>query len=368
MNKNLSKSSIAIRLIMSFFFIISCSENITNPILFANILCYAKYINGNWEIVINNEGIVKNISNTTKEDNYPEWSPNGKYIIYEHIASSESSDVYCYDIEKDITIDLTSDAEIYFATLPFWTPDGQKIAFGYHQIGGGYFEYIMEKDGSNKRKIIEQDEGIYSYPSIYFYNDSYNFIYIMDSRKVFKSNIDNTVNEFLFDIYQVLNSSGNDLTIRSFNPITEDLIITKKNSDGILGIASFNLKTRKLATIISPEEGYNLNFKSYSKDYSKFAFLGNKAETDDKEFLAECENGVVKKLVELDTHSNGNHETFSYNPLQFSPDGKYISFSRIIWGSSEGWITQYESLYIVDTTNGNTQFIDTGMNPSWKTR
>lgn len=362
MNKNLSKSSIAIRIIICFIMIISCSDNITSPISVENVLCYAKYINGNWEIVINNEGTVKNISNTTKEDNYPQWSPDGKHIIYQHITSSESSDVYCYDIEKDITINLTSDAEIYFATLPIWTPDGQKIAFGYHQIGGGYFEYIMEKDGSNKRKITDQSA------DIYFYNDSYTFIYIVDNKKVFKSNIDNTVNEFLFDIYQELNSSGNDLTIRSFNPITEDLVITKKNSDGILGIASFNLKTRKLTTIISPEEGYNLIFKNFSKDYSKFAFLGNKAETDDKEFLAVCENGVVKKLVELDTHSNGNHETFSHNPLQFSPDGRYIAFSRIIWGDSGGWVTQSESLYIVDITNSNTQLIDTGMNPSWKSQ
>jgi dipeptidyl aminopeptidase/acylaminoacyl peptidase len=349
-----------------FFIINSCGENITSPTSFGEELCYAKVINGNWEIVINNSGNVKNISNTNSEDNYPEWSPDGKYIIYQHITSNIETDIYCYDIKKDSTINLTSDAESYFAITPIWTPDGQKIVYGYHQIGMPYYIYIMDKDGSNKRKIIEQDADIYSYPRIYFYDDSYTFIYIVDNKKIYKNNIDNTGNEFLFDIYQELNSNGNDLTIRDFNPITEDFVITKVNSDSLLEIMTYNIKTRELATIVSSGEGYNLVFKCFSKDYSKFAFTGNKAKTFDKEYLSVYENGVERRLVELDVYGNDNKETFSYNPMRFSPIGSNLAFSRIIWGSSGGMITQENYLYIVDSSNGNVKVIDTGQHPSWK--
>lgn len=344
--------------------IFGCKEIVSPeiPISINNIwnLCYVKGIDNNWEVVINNRGSIKNISNTPKEDNYPQWSQDGKYIIYVHFTASAATDIYRYDIEKDSTLNLTSDSESYQASRPRWAPDGQKIYFGYHQIGGPYMAYIMDKDGTNKRKIIEQNPGIYSYPDVYFYNDSYNFIYVVDRKKVYKSNIDNTINEFLFDIYQELNTTY--IAIQGFNTITEDLLITKRKSDEKNEIVTYNIKTRILNIMLTSSEGH-INQIKYSKDFSKIALV--EAISGDEEYLSILENGEKKRLVQLDTHSTGsyetfNYETFSYNPMQFSSDGRYLAFSQIIWGTS-----LIERLFIVDVTNGDLQFIDSGHHPSW---
>ena len=52
-----------------------------------------------------------------------------------------------------------------------------------------------------------------------FYSDSYSFLYVIDYTKVYKTNIDNTYNQFLFDFNQTFNQTIN---IQDFNPYTEE--------------------------------------------------------------------------------------------------------------------------------------------------
>ena len=56
--------------------------------------------------------------------------------------------------------------------------------------------------------------------------------------------------------------------------------------------------------------------------------------------------------------------SFSWNQMQFSPDDKYIAFSKNYWQSGE-WIWWKEYLYVVDITTGVTTLVDKGFNPSW---
>ncbi|GAG54771.1 unnamed protein product [marine sediment metagenome] len=63
--------------------------------------------------------------------------------------------------------------------------------------------YIMDKDGGNREKLLDFNA------DIYFYSDSYHFIYApvgtyssMD-KHVNKSNIDGTLNLLLFDLTTV---------------------------------------------------------------------------------------------------------------------------------------------------------------------
>lgn len=73
----------------ALFFLNGCKDNPTTPIdhLITGDyeLCYDKPYNGNWEVFINNISGTnpQDISNYLEDDDeYPEWSPDGKYIVY----------------------------------------------------------------------------------------------------------------------------------------------------------------------------------------------------------------------------------------------------------------------------------------------
>lgn len=153
----------------------SCKEKslpITPEISYSNDICYMRDFNGNWDICINsiNGDALQNISNSPWQDSDLSWSSNGKFIAYTHFNNSQYTDIYLFDVEKKQTINLTPDNE-YEAYAPRWTPDGKKIIFSYHTIGQNRYTYIMNYDGTDKKKILDFEA------TVYFYSDNYRFIY-----------------------------------------------------------------------------------------------------------------------------------------------------------------------------------------------
>jgi len=332
---------------------IGCKDKITPPVIDGDYsLCYEASYNGHSEIFTNNiTGTArKDISNYSGDDEYPQWSPDGRYIVY-----SRSSGVVVYDTKTQANTVLTTDS-VDAGLMPQWTPNGKiffycRSSYDVHDPGA---TYIMNPDGSRKKKILDSEA------SIYFYHDSYTFLYIIGT-KVYKTNIDNTFNEFVLE----LPSPGSDqfVTIRDFNPLTGDFLVSTNTIPGSSdAIATYNVETKQFNQLVTAEEGYVLYLQKYSNDFSKIAFVEG---SSNDEYLSVLENGVKRRLVRIPATTPPVH--FSFEPMQFSPDGKYNAFSKQVFQSGQ-WVSWTEYLYAVDVATGNVQYIDEGFYPSWNPR
>lgn len=330
-----------------FIIIISCKDKITDPFsIGGNVICYEKSYNGHWEIFTSNitGSNPQNISNYSGDDEYPQWSPDGRYIVY----SRRGMVVAVYDTKNKSNTILTSDT-MQAGQMPGWMPNG-KIYFTYRGPfwASPWATYIMNPDGSDKRKILDLVASI-----IYFYSDNYTFLYVVDWTKVYKTNIDSTLNEFIVDIN----------AIQGFNPYKEELLISQPTTDGIYVIGTYSIRTKNLVVLLTAEEGYTFSHLKYSKDYSKIALIEH---SDKDEYLSVLENGVKKRLVRIPASSPPVY--FSYQPMEFSPDGRYIAFSEQIFHSGQ-WVSFSTPLFIVDILDGALRQLDDEAHcPSWNPR
>jgi len=344
-------------IILSAFiiFIISCDDNTinSNPSNSPD-LCYQKMDdNSHWQIFTNNISGTnpENISNNPNNDCYdPAWSPDGQYIAFRWDKSVGGCDIYLYDIFSDSLINLTTDlSATESASLPEWTPDGEKIVYTQRNNGINY-QYIMNKDGSDKRKLNDWIN--------FFYNDSYHIICQRDN-SIFKSNIINSVNEFIIDIKAI----GEEYTkLYDFNPITEDLLFLIADTPRKTNIiAEYNVQTQKLDTLSVADSGWVYLLPQYSNDYAKIAFIERNYDKDISNMVI-IENGVKKDLVTLT-----DEDEWIYNsPIVFSPYDNYLAYSKNI--NQEGYLVWWKSyLYIVNIETKKIKFIDgeSAVDPVW---
>lgn len=346
-------------LIICIFILLNSCKN--NPIAPMNQLitgdyelCYQKPYNGNWEVFINNITGTnpENISNYLEDDDeYPQWSPDGKYIVYSRQVPIMGPWVIVYSVQSKKEINLTPDG-MGGSQIPKWTPNG-KVYFYYSNDYGDYHGmFVMNPDGSNKKKILDIDV------DIYFYSDSYNFLYTiidMDQYSVYKSNIDNTVNEFIADLKQTVN---HDVSVNGFNPYTEELLTSTMAPDSISEIGLYNIKTNAFNPLIKSDRTTSFTQYTFSNDYKKIAFVTRT--NDGQRYLSIYKEDIIKRLLTI----SGN-EWFDWNPMQFSPDDKYIAFSKNVFGSGP-YLNWKSYLYVADVSSGVTQIIDEGICPSWK--
>jgi Tol biopolymer transport system component len=213
-------------------------------------LCYEKFVNNHWEIFTNNiSGInPQNISNYYDDDEYPQWSPDGRYIVYSRSQPIGGLLIIVYDTKTQTSKDISDGGEADLQ--PQWTPDS-KVFFGYPHTWSKYQgTYLMNPDGSDRKKILDTTG------TIYFYNDSYTFLYIVDT-KVYKTNIDNSLNELVLELPS--HSSNDFVTIRDFNPLTGDLLVNTNTISGSSNaIATFNVENKLVKLLIAAEVDYVL--------------------------------------------------------------------------------------------------------------
>ncbi|MGC1377310.1 MAG: DUF5050 domain-containing protein [Anaerolineales bacterium] len=116
----------------------------------------------NWNIYrmdMSGKNIQKVINNKDVVADYPDWSPDGKFIaasLVEKCATTAAScnyDIYTLNADGTQLKNLTN-TPAASEWVPAWSPDGQKIAFSSDRDGDAEI-YVMNKDGSHLVKLTD---------------------------------------------------------------------------------------------------------------------------------------------------------------------------------------------------------------------
>lgn len=95
---------------------------------------------------------VVDLTNNTKSDRTPAWSPNGMRVAF---ASDRNGQLDIYTMNRnggDVRRLTTSPAA---DTDPAWSPDGKKIVFSSNRAEGNTDLYVMYANGSNQTRLTK---------------------------------------------------------------------------------------------------------------------------------------------------------------------------------------------------------------------
>jgi len=325
-------------------------------------ICYSGYGQIKINNILGTDPVNISLQDTNFQSGYydddAQWSPDGRYIVFRRLRSDTLYNpfVYVYDTQNRTYTNLTSDGG-EASSNPQWTPNG-KVYFSYESpVLSPTATYMMNPDGSDKKKILND-----SATSIYFYQDSYTFLYSAgDGDQIYKTNIDGTSDEFMCDFHQTLNQY---VAIQGFNPFTQEFLFTYTSaSDSLDRIATYNVATKIVTDLWTADHHCELYQVNWSNDFSKIAFIEfDNIVNDSKYYLSVLINGKRKVLIQIPY--SDSHLSFSWYPTKFSPDGSYIAYDELVFGSGQ-WVNFLQYLYVVDANTGDMQFVDKGFGVSW---
>ncbi len=324
-------------------------------------LCFNKQINNKWAVILYNSTnqSSKNIS-LDNNDYFPTWSPDGSLIIFTRYKNDGGTDIMSYNIEKNIIVNITNGktTESYYS--PIWTKSGNQIIFNYHKIGEKENTQIMNKDGSDKKKILD------FCANIFFSNDDNSFVYQPNGTNsendytVFKYSLINNNPDLILDLKTV----GEEYTqLYGYNQLQNKILLLIASTPRITDlIATYDLNSKTIDTISVADSGWIYLRPQYSNDYSKILFeKKNYNGKIDKLIL--CEKVKEKEIISL---ADGN-SWFDFNSISFSATNDFLAYTKNINQSSQ-WAAWESYVYVVDLNTLKNIIIDSGHSPQWNPR
>jgi Tol biopolymer transport system component len=282
-----------------------------------------------WDIfTANADGTnVIDITNSTSQDSWPSWSPDGTQIVFE---SGHSICKMAYNGNNKI--DLTGGSQ------PSWSPAGDTMAYSTWKLGGGATDiFVMDASGNNQRAVAPimrtpTSGQLASQVSASWFPDNNNIAYTSNNYgpwEICEITIDNPPPNFL----------------------TPDISESKRYHICINNKCGLPFPVDNIA--------YHLTFPSLavSPDGKTIAFDYCDPITFRRDiYLFTIDTGEVKCLT-CELHTN------CYFPT-WSPDGTKIAFTMETAGDTLANIKT--DIYIMDADGGNPRLlIKDGMFPSW---
>ena len=329
-------------------------DSISNPPMNqAFSLCYMSSSSGHWNVLVTGSNPV-NISAasnlpSSQDDEYPAWSPDGTRIMFERTGPVGGPSVHVFSPSTSGDTVITSDGGVT-QSPPQWIPNG-KISCSYESpLGDSPCTYLIDANGANKRQILDFAA------SVSFYQNCYDFVYAQGSRW-YRTNLDGPPVLIFLDSL----ASGQYITVRDFNAATGDLLTNTNTIPGTTSaIATFNADTKAIVPLLTTADVFSFALQRYSPDHSKVVFVEQNV-TD--QYLSILEGGTKRRLVHIQPSSPPVY--FTSDPMQFSPDGRYVTFSEAVFNSGQ-WVSFSLHLYVVDTYTRGLQQIGDGTYASWK--
>lgn len=96
--------------------------------------------------------IIKNLTTTSASEWEPDWSPDGQKIAFSSDRDGDS-EIYVMNADGSNVKKLTDNNQ--YDGRPRWSPNGEEISFVTDRDGGDWDVYIMNADGSNPRPITQ---------------------------------------------------------------------------------------------------------------------------------------------------------------------------------------------------------------------
>jgi Tol biopolymer transport system component len=169
----------------------------------------------------------RRLTDTREFEQHPSWSPDGKRIAFTRGDVMTNIDIYAMDVDDGSEVRLTEHPERDQRAA--WSPDGSKIAF-VSQRDGDVAVWIMDADGSNKRKVVQGREPSWSpdgskiaFTSGQF--EGWDEIYVID---IDGSNLQRlTVDKNKFDWFPVWSPDGGRIAFDSERFGGQELMVMK---------------------------------------------------------------------------------------------------------------------------------------------
>ena len=121
------------QLVIALFFVIitACNTQSQIPIVVEPNpgIAFVSDLSGNWDLYVvqpDGSGLTQ-LTDNPKLDGDPDWSPDGRYLIFSSSCVAPEAQLYLHDTETGETSQLTS--ERLYHTHPTWSHDGQYLAF-----------------------------------------------------------------------------------------------------------------------------------------------------------------------------------------------------------------------------------------------
>ncbi len=293
------------------------------------------------------------------------WSPDAKCIGFTRMDDrTKDRDLFLYNTVNDSLIGLVV-SDTMDTAMNQWTPDGRIIYSSRNKHESAISMYIIDVDGSNNRRL--------KYLVNYIYPDSYNTLYLVTTSSkgalLYHSNLDGTVNEFIVDLTTFVSTSTGGVKIFDFDPKANELFLFLDDPSTALPnmVAKYDITSQRLDTIAVSDSGWKFYNPKFSNEFEKTAMTEIHI-TDTVNYtskLSILENGTKTTLAEfLHKDETGKTQFIDYNPFAFSPDNKYLAFSKnVVQPGTLVWWISY--LYVVELETKQRTLIDCGKLPRW---
>ncbi|MBN97756.1 MAG: hypothetical protein CME16_00705 [Gemmatimonadetes bacterium] len=237
----------------------------------------------NWDLFsIKADGSeLRQLTATPEFEQHPAWSPDGRKVTFTRGDVMTNFDIYVMDEDGSEVQRLTEHAERDERAT--WSPDGKTIAF-VSQRNGVVEIWLMDADGSNKRKLIQGREPAWSPDSrkVAFVSGHYD-----GNDEIYLINVDGSNRQRLtdnnkFDWFPAFSPDGGRLAFCSERFGGQELMLMKNRGDAQTRITIAE-KTYEVEPAWSPDGKGLVYSGKMDRDYDIYIMETSGFDIDDVE-------------------------------------------------------------------------------------